>query len=30
VQPALTHARAVRDADLASLRDDPRFQEILH
>jgi tetratricopeptide (TPR) repeat protein len=30
LQPALTRARAARDADLEALRDDPRFREILH
>jgi non-specific serine/threonine protein kinase len=30
LQPALTRARAARDADLERLRDDPRFQEIIH
>ena len=29
-QPALTHARALRDPDLEVLRDHPRFQAILH
>ncbi|MEX1127085.1 MAG: protein kinase, partial [Vicinamibacterales bacterium] len=29
-QPALTRARAARDLDFERLRDDPRFQEILH
>ena len=29
-QPALTRARATRDLDFERLRDDPRFQEILH
>jgi serine/threonine protein kinase/tetratricopeptide (TPR) repeat protein len=30
LQPALTLARAARDTDFDSLRQDPRFQEILH
>ena len=29
LQPALTRARAARDVDLESLREDPRFQEIV-
>ena len=28
LQPALTRARAARDRDFESLRDDPRFQEL--